>query len=255
MRLFNSKNIKKPRNIIWPWVSSAIIFLIFPGGCATGKIVDNRYIDEQTGFQFTLPGGDWSNYADAWAHRKDFGQTTKWEEGKKIYIPQPADDSGPATVEELQLPNEHKETTIFEVPVGFINHANGMKILVATISKGNMTEYLRWGRQHTLEEPKGDILTGYFKLFQLTHPSAPPDPSIIGSEPHPNFGEVKRMRWATEEYTQVMYGAPLENEFVIFALRSGLGAPAEELNKGIQALEEMVRGASKAHMAPAAPAG
>ncbi|MFQ5445076.1 MAG: hypothetical protein ACE5EK_10720, partial [Nitrospinales bacterium] len=137
-------------------------------GCATGKIVGNQYINENRGFEFTLPGGQWQVDNNAWTRARDFGYITYWTREEVEHYPEIRKD-GTVDIEKVYTPPKLKEKYPFKVEIGFRHQTSPMNIVWASITEGDLLRHQLWGKPHALIGSKENLIVRYFELFLAYH--------------------------------------------------------------------------------------
>lgn len=221
-----------------------VILLLLLGqtllGCATGKIVGNQFINENSGFEFTLPGGEWRVDKSAWTRARDFGYITYWTREEVEYYPQIRKD-GTVDIEKVFIPPKLKEKALFRVEIGFRHQTSPMNIVWASITEGDLLRHQLWGKPHSLIGSKENLIVRYFELF-LVYRGYQKDPSFkIDTEPVPGLGNLLRMKAKTAQYQYTMYGMVIKDRLLFVLLQGETAVPQAVFAKGEETLDWMVK--------------
>jgi len=215
------------------------LFLVLAQSCATAKIVDGTFVHESKGYSFILPGADWAIDKDAWVHENEFGYLVVKKQRSRYVVRRNRNKTEPGNDIEIRLlPPKTYEKLILDMDIGFQHKNQPMKILIGTISEGDLIKFLKGNFLKTDSDLPENLIAGYMERIQFFHP--PQQPALITSRKLSHAGQANRLKWDDGRQLRVLYGIALVRKYLFVLLQADKQTPASEFQEGLQALDELV---------------
>jgi len=222
-------------------VGLQLLFLIGLQNCVTQKISAGRFVQEAKGYTFIVPSGDWAVDKDAWIYERAFGNVTVKDSGTRYRIILRGNRNQPAQGSNFDirpLPRIDHERLIFNLDIGFQHRTQPIKLLIGTISEGDVIKFLKGNLIKTDSDLPKNLVAGYFQ--RLVHFYSSPEPASITSRKLLHAGPATRLEWNDGEDIRVLYGIALNREYLFFSLQAENKIRSEDLEVGRQALDALV---------------
>lgn len=216
-----------------------LFFLIGTQSCATQKIVEGRFVHETKGYAFILPPADWAIDKDSWAYEWEFGYVVvKKRRSRYVLLRKPRGTETENELEVLRRPPKKIHKLILDMDIGFQYKTRPMRLLVGTISAGDLIKFLKGNFIKTDSDLPENLIAGYLQQLQLFYSSQ--QPASVTSRKLPHAGMAYRLEWDDGQDICVLYGIALARKYLFVALKADKAISKSDLKEGLQDLDWLV---------------
>lgn len=222
-------------------VRAGLLLLILLGAqsCVTQKIAEGRFVHETKGYAFILPPADWAIDKDAWVYERKFGHVIVKKRRSRYVLRRNRSNQQDGSDIQIRprLPKIIKKL-ILDVDIGFQHTTRPMRLLVGTISEGDLIKYLKGGFIKTDSDLPANLITGYLQRLQFFYSAQ--QTALITSRKLPHAGRAYRLEWDDGQDIRVLYGIALTREYLFISLQADKKTSPADLEVGLQDLDRLV---------------